>query len=389
MNKVLGIVTDCVHVFSKPGTAGSAVHIFVHQMNELAKHFEKVIICCPFEINSPSLITSYQQKNIEFIQLPNVGGDKLIDKLKLLKTIPKWLKAFRQLNQKVDIVYQRFPNNLNIPGFFYFWMKHTKVFATYTGVWDNSVKQPATYKFQKWLLKNYFRGPVGVYEVANSDQTKIFSTFSPSYSYAYWENIEEQIQSKIENLKNQLQPKLLNLITVGALNHNKNQFYILETCRLLQQSQIPFQLIVAGDGILRSEMEDFISKHDLSEHIKLVGHVSTEQLQTLMLKADMVVQAAISEGFGKVPIEGFFHGLIPVLNQTPFAQHFTNHQKGFVFNHQLKDSLFVILKNWWLTYDVATHIDMIQKGRAFARQYTLENWAEQYINKVNQYYATK
>jgi len=114
----LGIISDCIHVNTAEGNAASEVHIFVRQMEALAKHFDEVYICCPFKrYDGTTPVTPYTNSAIHFVPLPEVGGNNLAAKFKLLSTIPTWWKAFKTVDKLTDIVYLRFPNNLNIPGF--------------------------------------------------------------------------------------------------------------------------------------------------------------------------------------------------------------------------------------------------------------------------------
>src|SRR4051812_15586057 len=156
----LGISSDCVHFKTPSGDIATDTHIFLRQIEALAAYFDSVVICCPFANFRDDLSYSfYSNPKISFIPSPKVGGNRLSDKIKLIKVIPEWLRLFKQLDQSSDIVYQRFPNNLNIPGFFYFYFKNKKVFATFTGSWDKDPIASFSTRFQRFLLQRFFRGP--------------------------------------------------------------------------------------------------------------------------------------------------------------------------------------------------------------------------------------
>ncbi len=383
----LGIISDCIHTKNQQGFAASKVHIFVRQMEALSVHFDKVIICCPFVLYQGEAITAYTNTNISFIELPNVGGSGFKAKWKLLTIIPTWLKAFSQLNKTTDIVYQRFPNNLNIPGFFYFWLKKKKVFATYTGTWEKNNTEPFTYTFQKWLLKKLFRGPVFVYALQENLTGKMYSSISPSYSIAEWDEETEQVKKRVEDCKANAQPQL-KLISVGTLIWYKNQQYILNTCVQLKNANIPFQLTLAGEGELRSVYEIFIKQNDLNDHVILTGNINFGELRKYYRQNSFVVQAPLSEGFGKVPIEGFFHGLIPILNNLTLASYMTgsNNERGFLFDVNDEFSLFNLLSNVYNNMYKQQLPAMIENGRTFAQTQTLEHWSNQIATTINTYF---
>ncbi len=383
---ILGIVSDCVHAV-KNGKTGSRVHIFVRQMEALSKHFDKVIICCPFEEIAGNNITTYKNESISFIPLTNVGGDGLLDKLKLIAAIPSWLKAFYQLNQKADIIYQRFPNNLNIPGFFYFRLFSKKTFATYTGTWANAKNEPLSYTFQKWLLKKWFRGPVWVYSTNACEGKHIYSGFSPSYSEAEWIEEDAQVANRIRRVA-QEPNKILKLISVGTLIWYKNQQYLLNTCVQLKEKNIPFHLTLVGDGPLKTLYSDFIEKYGLEKEVTMTGNIDFNTLRGFYRDNDFVVQSPLSEGFGKVPVEGFFHGVIPILNNISLAAYMTGNkeERGFLFDAAKENALLEILQQLYEGKYEHQLADMIKQGRIFAKEQTLENWSAEMYKKVIGYY---
>jgi glycosyltransferase involved in cell wall biosynthesis len=374
---ILGLISDCVHTKTPDGKFASE------------NHFDSMVICCPFvEYNPSKVVSVYNNSSINFIPLPNVGGDGLKDKFKLLAAIPVWFKSFYKLNRQVDIVYQRFPNNLNIPGFFFFYIIRKKVFATYTGTWPYEPNQPFTYRFQKWLLRNLFRGPVWVYATEEKHLGKnIFPGFSPSYSLTEWNEETSQVKQRIEKLQ-QDPNKKLKLVTVGRLDANKNQVYVLKTCLLLQKANIPFHLTLVGEGPLKETYQQFVAENNLHEYVTITGGLNYQQLRQVYRQNDFVVQAAISEGFGKVPIEGFFHGLVPVLNQSALAPYMVdNGKRGFLFNASEEQGLFAVLQHIYSTLPAKLLGTMIEGGRIFAQSQTLENWAAGYHKKITEYFG--
>lgn len=383
----LGIVSDCIHIKHPDGRIGTENHILLKQLEALAVYFNGVVLCCPFEKYDEDKVASYYSiPDLSTVPVPNVGGNNFCSKLALVKTIPVWWKAFKKVNKQTGIVYQRFPNNLNIPGFFYFYFKQKKVFATYTGTWDGYENEPATYRLQRWLLRKYFRGPVWVYSDTKINDARIRTGNSPSYSESVWHEETEQVNHRIEKLQ-QYPAGLLRMITVGAFVPNKNQQLILGACLKLYQAGIPFRLTLVGDGYLKESYRQFIQQHQLNYQIVIAGKKTAEELRVLYREHDFVVQAPLREGFGKVPVEGFFHGLVPVLSNVGMANTLIQQGKrGFVFERGNVESLFQVLKT--VLADPQSLIHKIQSGRAFATSQTLEAWAKGYYEGVKNHYQT-
>jgi glycosyltransferase involved in cell wall biosynthesis len=382
--KKLAIISDCVHVVDKEGNIASQNHIYIKQMQALSSHFESTMICCPFVKYTPDMVLShYTNKNIEFLHLKNVGGNSLFDKIKICINIFSWLKAFKKASDFADIVYQRFPNNLNVPGFFYFFFKRKKVFATYTGTWKDYKNEPITYRFQKWLLKHFFRGPVWVYVDAEISP-KILKGISPSYSLKIFNDERFDVDRKLADLKNNID-FIPRFITVGSLVPHKNQQFILNAFKTLYDQGYRFELYVVGGGKLQNSYIDFVRSNKLENNIFITGKKTDLDLQKLYRLCNFLVQAPVVEGFGKVPIEGFFHGVIPILNDVGLAREMTgNGKRGFLFNIFNAEDFLSLLKN--ITANKKLMYDMIVNGREYSKNHTLENWSNEYIKVVNEYF---
>jgi glycosyltransferase involved in cell wall biosynthesis len=382
----LGIISDCIHYKMPDGKIGTENHILLRQLEALCSYYSAALICCPFgKYDSSKVISTYTNPHINFTSVPVVGGSSVKAKLQIGIAFFKWLTAFKKIDRFSDVVYQRFPNNLNIPGFFYFWLKRKPVFATYTGTWNKYKSEPATYSFQRRLLKNNFNGPVWVYSNEKFNNKKIHPGFSPSYSTQEWDEEIFPVKNRIERIQAEGLP-IFKLITVGTLISYKNQIGIIKSCSLLKKRHFPFSLTIVGDGPMRQELETLIIEKDLQPEVKLVGKKKHAELRALYRQHDFVVQAPFSEGFGKVPVEGFFHGVIPVINNISMAGFMTgNEERGFLFDatdeKNLADKLI----------EIKSRIDelpaMIDKGRAFAKGQTLEQWAKEYYQTVTDYFG--
>lgn len=380
----LGIISDCVHYKNEKGQVGSENHILLRQFEQLDIFFEETIVACPFATVDNNKVITWYNKDIKFIELKVVGGHSFKDKFQILMAFPTWIRAFRKINRLTDIIYQRFPNNLNIPGFFYFYWKNKKVFGTYTGTWDDYENEPNTYRFQKWLLKTLFRGPVWVYKTGKNNENRIKSGISPSYSQAEWEEESVQVKERISMIQKHGLQKF-RLITVGSITHNKNQISIIKACIILKQQHCSFSLKVVGDGPMLAELKVIVQQNQLEEEVEFVGKKNYQALRELYRQSDFVVQAPLKEGFGKVPLEGLFHGVIPVINNVSLAEYMTgNGDRGFLFEEADAQNLANTLLE--IKNKISSLPAMIENGRMFAKKQTLESWANEYYETVSEFY---
>lgn len=380
--KRLAIISDCLHTLNEDGSIATENHVYCRQMQALAVHFEETLIVCPFVAKKKSsVVTTYTVSTIRFLQLPNAGGNSFGAKIRLIKIIPVWWKAFAKAFSTSDVFYLRMPNNLNIPGFFYFYFRHAPVFSTYTGTWKNYKGEPATYRFQKWLLKRFFRGPVWIYDNKTETNPRLLKSISPSFSEKEWTAESEQVEMRKERLRNSKPGKKV-FISVGSLVPNKNHEYILRVCKYLKENNFRFYWYIVGDGYMKKEYENFVNENDLREYVCLTGRKTYEELQTFYRKSDFIVQATLSEGFGKAPIEAMCHGVIPLLSKTAMAEEMTgNGIRGYIFDNTKINSLIELIKD--ILKQNEQLIGLIENGRRYVRSQTLEKWAMEIVNNLN------
>lgn len=89
----------------------------------------------------------------------------------------------------------------------------------------------------------------------------------------------------------------LKLVSVARISKEKNLMYLLRTCKLLKDAQIPFQFHHAGTAKfpeLIQEMETYINENNLSENIVLHGF--TNDTLSLLRTNDIFITASHTEG---------------------------------------------------------------------------------------------
>ncbi len=371
----LGIISDCIHVRDAQGRIGSANHVYVSQMNALASHFSETVFCTPVveATEATPTLSYYNHPGIQFIPLPQAGGKTWRHKLGIFKTIPIWFKSFKALGQRVDLIYQRFPNNLNIPGLFYVLWSKKKAFATYTGTWNGYAGESFTYRFQRFLLEKWYPWPVFVYdnEVRHS---RIFPTISPSYSLAQWQQESTLVQEKIDRIQQSASGPKLCLLSVGALTPYKNHIYLLQACALMKKEGIAFELFIAGQGREEATLRDFVKENNLVEQVHFLGIIPQLQLQSYYRRADFVIQPSIIEGYGKVPVEGMFHGAVPLLSSVSMHPYFVgSHElRGTLIDLSRPQHILEVLNSY--VSNPSRWISAIEQGRTFSQSFTLESW---------------
>ena len=93
------------------------------------------------------------------------------------------------------------------------------------------------------------------------------------------------------------------LVCVGRLCEQKGQLLLLEAVRQLSDKNIEFELILAGDGEMRLEIEQLISQYGLHSRVKILGWISSKQVRQELLASRALVLPSFAEGLPVVIME--------------------------------------------------------------------------------------
>jgi len=93
------------------------------------------------------------------------------------------------------------------------------------------------------------------------------------------------------------------LVCVGRLCEQKGQLLLLEACRNLKEKGLVFELVLAGDGEMRSEVERMISAYDLGANVRITGWISSKQVREEILASHAMVLPSFAEGLPVVIME--------------------------------------------------------------------------------------
>jgi len=93
------------------------------------------------------------------------------------------------------------------------------------------------------------------------------------------------------------------LVCVGRLCEQKGQLLLVEAAIKLAESGEDFQLVLAGDGPMRADIEALIKQHNLESKIKITGWISSEQVQEELLGCTALVLPSFAEGLPVVIME--------------------------------------------------------------------------------------
>jgi glycosyltransferase involved in cell wall biosynthesis len=370
----LGIISDARHYMDAEGRVHTLA-ILAGQFEVWAEMFDEVLICAPLLPGAPPAdFRAYSRPNIRLVPVEEAGGSTLRAKWNLFRKVPAWWMAIRRMLERVDAVHVRCPNNVSIPGLLAVARSGRLRQAVYTGVWNGPAS--ATYRLQRWYLRRRFRGPVAVYASGEDLPAHLVPTFSPSYSAQVWDEESAAVGERLARLEDhEAVPRRLRIVTVGRLTSAKGQATVLRAVALLSRSGVAAEVHMVGEGPDRGRLERLAEELGLADAVVLHGALPPEQVRALYRRADFVVQAPTSEGYGKVPVEAFFHGAVPVLSDIGMSREIVGGtERGRVFPPGDEAALAAHLVA--LASDAAEVARLVRAGREYARGRTLEAWKE-------------
>jgi colanic acid/amylovoran biosynthesis glycosyltransferase len=98
-------------------------------------------------------------------------------------------------------------------------------------------------------------------------------------------------------------PSSRRLICVGRLCEQKGQLLLVEAAGQLLKNGMDFELVLAGDGELRTEIEALIEQHGLGQNVRITGWISSTQVREELLASRALVLPSFAEGLPVVIME--------------------------------------------------------------------------------------
>ncbi len=104
------------------------------------------------------------------------------------------------------------------------------------------------------------------------------------------------------------------ILNVGRLEEQKNHRYLLDIAAEMKKQGKKFKILIAGEGVLRSELENIIKRNSLENEVLLLG--LREDIDQLMQAADIFILTSLFEGLPVAGVEAQASGLPCIFSDT-------------------------------------------------------------------------
>jgi glycosyltransferase involved in cell wall biosynthesis len=161
------------------------------------------------------------------------------------------------------------------------------------------------------------------------------------------------------------------LLSVGNLETRKNVANALRALTLLPER---YRLVLAGgDGYGAEAIHAFIAEQGLESRVVRLGFAPAERVPVLYQCASALLFPSLEEGFGFPVLEAMAHGLPVVTSRTSSLPEVGGDAALYVDPFDVAD---IAAKATQAVEDQALRRDLIERGRARARQFTWRRAAE-------------
>ena len=105
------------------------------------------------------------------------------------------------------------------------------------------------------------------------------------------------------------------ILAAGRLTKQKNFLYLLQEFEKFLKIKKDYKLIILGEGEKKSEIQNYIKKNNISDHVYLKGYV--KNIFSYMKNSDLFVLSSLWEDPGFVIIEAAFSNLFVISSNCP------------------------------------------------------------------------
>jgi len=98
------------------------------------------------------------------------------------------------------------------------------------------------------------------------------------------------------------------LVCVGRICEQKGQLLLIAALKAVVDKGVAVELVLAGDGEMRAEVEALVATAGLGTHVRVTGWISSAQVRTEILAARALILPSFAEGLPVVLMEAMALG---------------------------------------------------------------------------------
>ncbi len=173
---------------------------------------------------------------------------------------------------------------------------------------------------------------------------------------------------------------------VGRLHPVKGVDLLIKALSILLKSDISYQLVIAGDGPQRTELEEMVKQLCITEHVKFLGMV--DNVAETASGFDISVVPSRHEPFGRVAVE-FMRMKVPVISSGAdgLSEIVHNNETGLITKENTPECIAQAIQR--LVKNSELQLTLIRNGYIFSEQFSLKTHIAALHNIYNEVLQNK
>jgi len=190
-----------------------------------------------------------------------------------------------------------------------------------------------------------------------------------------------------ENLLSEREKEPFTVIFVGRFVQQKDPFTLLKALKQLKRMDIPFKLLMVGDGPLRNKMEKYVEKNGLFT-TTFTGWIPQEQVKSIYKKSHTIITPSRAEGMSIANIEALAAGVF--LIATPVSgnkEMLACCNNGVLIENGNYNEIANQLQKFYFEQFLSKNFKAQDAAKQFTKQYSWKKISELYQNELEKVLA--
>lgn len=302
------IISSAVHYVDGDRVFG--LGSYAREIDIWAQLFARVVVAAPCRQGRPpgDYLPFSSSSQISIHPISETGGDRFTAKLKQFVMLPKLLIELCSLMKDAEAIHVRCPGNLGLLGVLLAPLFSDRRIAKYAGQWGGFRGEPWTVALQRWLLGSRWWGaPVTVYGSYPDQPGHVVSFFTSILDDSQIDRARRAAKSRTT-----LAGPHLHVLYVGRLSRPKNVDVLIQAVANLRDEDTLLECTIVGDGPEGPALRQLAAASSAADCVHFEGAVAFDRVLQYYEKADVLVLASESEGWGKSMVEAMAFGLVCV-----------------------------------------------------------------------------
>lgn len=194
--------------------------------------------------------------------------------------------------------------------------------------------------------------------------------------HSHWPKIKVvrcAVEPSFHSIEATAPPVAPRLVCVGRICYEKGQLLLIEAAARVVKKGIAFELVLAGDGPVRKEVEALIAALDMQAHVRITGWLSGTQVRDEILASRALLLPSFAEGLPVVVMESMALGRPVVTTYVAGIPELVSHgENGWLFPAGDVDEIVAAIE----TCLAASSDDLARMGAAARQRVLLRHAAE-------------